>query len=152
LWIRCLLAAFLDGVAVRPLEDILKHSMSANYVYDFSRVLLGHSIEFVYLPIIGLLGECHLYFHQNGHLHIILLVAHEHNTWNAFLWVQTLFCDTDDCICKSVNCSIGAKYLLHRSFCLYCHIVRLCHVKMLWGIPDGNRTSCVWAFLQEQVL
>jgi len=39
------LAADLDGVALRPLEDILKYSMSAYYVYDFSCVLLGHSTE-----------------------------------------------------------------------------------------------------------
>jgi hypothetical protein len=35
------LAAVLDGVALRPLEHILKYIVSADYVYDFSRVLLG---------------------------------------------------------------------------------------------------------------
>jgi len=45
---------------------------------------LGIPQNVVYVPIIGLLGECHLYFHQNGHSHITLLVAHEHNTQNAF--------------------------------------------------------------------
>jgi hypothetical protein len=35
------LAAVLDGVALRPLEHILKYSVSANYVHGFSRLLLG---------------------------------------------------------------------------------------------------------------
>jgi hypothetical protein len=34
------LAAVLDGVALRS-EHILKYSVSTNYVYDFSHVLLG---------------------------------------------------------------------------------------------------------------
>jgi hypothetical protein len=76
-------------------------------------------------------------------------------TWHCWLhikhtkclWVQTLFCNTYDSICMSVNCSLGAKYLLHRSFCLCCHIFRLCHVKTLIGIPDGNIEHHVRPFL-----
>jgi len=40
------LAASLDGAALKPLEHILKYSVSANYVYDFSRVLLGACLRY----------------------------------------------------------------------------------------------------------
>ena len=40
------LAAVVDGVALRPLEYILKYSVSANYCHDFSGVLLGARVMY----------------------------------------------------------------------------------------------------------
>jgi hypothetical protein len=77
-------------------------------------------------------------------IHINLYVTHE----NAF-YESRHFYDTDDCICMAVRmCSkLQPVSQIVLSFCLCCHIFRLCCVKTDIGIPDGNVEYRVRAFL-----
>jgi hypothetical protein len=58
---------------------------------------------------------------------------------HCFMILMTAYLWQPECV---VNCVLGSKYILSKSFCLYCSIFRFCQVKSLTGIPDGNVEYC----------